>query len=69
VVGRIDDFDLRDTINIGGVAFDPENPSAFSHPDVANVRIVSFKGAHNDNDEEQAWLLIETVQGDYLLCT
>jgi len=63
IVGRIDDYDARDQINIGGTAFDPTDPSSFSQANVESVRIVGFGGARNDRQEDQAWLLIKTIQG------
>lgn len=60
VVGRIEDFDSRDTLYLDGARIDFGNLPE-------HVRVVAFEGAHNDmNAAPQKWLLADTAGGGHL---
>lgn len=70
VVGRLNDFDPslgRDVIQIEGEVLDLTDLSAFNYsnvPSVASIRVVAYKGDHNDaGAQDQQWLLITTSTG------
>lgn len=60
VVGRIEDFDARDTIKIQGTTIDLNNLGSTNY----NVRVVEFNDGHNDTGQTpQQWILIENSKG------